>query len=104
MDIARVILGPIVTEKAERLKSVPARHVYTMRVAPEATKVDVKKALSRYYDLKADHVRIVRVRAKTRAIGDGRVMEKRHAFKKALVTLAKKSKPLDLSTFKHSAS
>jgi large subunit ribosomal protein L23 len=99
MDLSQVILGPIVTEKAERQKAAGPRHAYTMRIDPNATKVEVKKALLRYYDIEVEKVRVMRVRPKTRALGDGGVMEKRHSFKKAIVTLAPKSKPLDLASF-----
>ncbi len=98
MDLSRVIIGPVVTEKAERLKAAE-RHVHTLRIAPSATKVDVKKALKEFYDVEAVSVRILYTEPKTRSLGTG-VMEKRHRSKKALVTLAAESKPLDLSTFK----
>ena len=101
MDLTRVILGPIVTEKAERLKTGKHR-TYTMRVANAATKIEIKKALKEHYDLEAVSVRVMHVRPKTRNIGRGKDMEKRHAYKKALVTAAPKSKPLDLASFKTS--
>jgi len=99
MELSHVILGPIVTEKAERLKAAGPRHTHTLEVHPKATKIDVKNALQRYYDISVASVRIVKVSAKSRSLQDGKTMEKRHAFKKALVTLAPKSKQLDLSTF-----
>ncbi|MEK7590774.1 MAG: 50S ribosomal protein L23 [Patescibacteria group bacterium] len=101
MDLSRVIVGPIVTEKSERLKAGTHR-TYTMHIASEATKVDVKNALKRHYELDVTSVRVIWVRAKTRAIGHGAEMEKRHRYKKALVTAAAKSKPLDLASFKSS--
>ncbi len=98
MELTQVILGPIVTEKAERLKA-SAHHTYTMRVHPHATKIDVKNALRRFYEADVQTVRIVKVAAKTRPIQAGGTMEKRHAGKKALVTLKPKSKPIDLASF-----
>ncbi|MDD4319147.1 MAG: 50S ribosomal protein L23 [Candidatus Peribacteraceae bacterium] len=98
MDLSRIILGPVVTEKAERLKAAE-RHTHTIIVAPHATKIDVQKALERFYSVEVESVRIVKVRPKTRVLGNGKTMEKRHAAKKALVTLAKKSKQLDLASF-----
>jgi len=100
MDSSRVILGPIVTEKAERLKTSGERHVYTMRIAPDATKIDVKNTLRELYDAQVESVRVIKTRAKTRMLGNGKLMEKRHAGKKVLVTLAPKSKALDLSAFR----
>ncbi len=104
MDLSRVIIGPVVTEKAERLKagsgkSTGSKHTYTLRVVDEATKIDIKNALRTYYDVDVAKVRIVRTQTKTRMLGNGKSMEKRHSFKKALVTLAKKSKALDISAF-----
>ena len=98
MELSQVILGPIVTEKAERLKAA-AKHMYTMQVHPHATKIEVKKALLRFYDTEVESVRMLKVRPKQRQLGDGRVMEKRHGSKRAIVTLAPKSKPLDLASF-----
>jgi len=98
MDLSNVIIGPVVTEKAERLKTA-ATHTYSLRVDPAANKIDIKKAIKRFYDLDVVSVRIQWVRPKTRQLGAHAVMEKRHRMKKALVTLAPKSKPLDLSAF-----
>ena len=101
MDLSRVIIGPVITEKAERLKagSGSALHTYTLQVAPWATKIDIKSSLKTFYDVDVTAVRIVKTQAKKRNLGTGQVMEKRHSFKKALVTLASKSKALDISAF-----
>lgn len=99
MELSRVILGPVVTEKAERLK---AQNTYTLRVAGQATKIDVKNALRKYYDVDVAVVRVLNTVPKRRLIGAGVVMEKRHRNKHMIVRLAKKSKPLDLAAFKSS--
>ncbi|MBU0766558.1 50S ribosomal protein L23 [Patescibacteria group bacterium] len=96
MDLSRVILGSIVTEKSERLK---VNRTYTLKVAPDSTKIDIKAALKRYYDVNADSVRVMRVVAKNRAIRGG-TMQKRHPYKKVMVTLDKQSKTLDIANFK----
>ena len=97
MDLTAVILGPITTEKSERLK---AARTYTVRVHPKATKVEVEAALKTYWDCEVSSVRVQRVRGKTRAFGRGNVLEKRHPYKKAIVTLHPDSKPLDLAAFR----
>lgn len=97
MDLSRVIVGPIVTEKAERLKG---ERSYTFTVADGATKVEVVHALKRFYDVDAESVRVMRVRSKVRAAGPSRVFTKRSASKKAMVTISSKSKPLDLAQFR----
>lgn len=102
MSYARTILGPVVTEKAERLKAA-AKHIYTLWVAKSATKVDVKSALEHFYDVDVASVRVMLTRSKKRSFGAAaQTMVKRAAMKKVLVTLKPKSKPLDLTTFKHS--
>ncbi|PIR48405.1 50S ribosomal protein L23 [Candidatus Peregrinibacteria bacterium CG10_big_fil_rev_8_21_14_0_10_55_24] len=97
MDLSRVIIGPVVTEKAERLKT---QHVYTLQVDAQATKIDVCAALRRYYDVEVKQVRVLCVRPKFRAFGRSGVMRKRHPAKRVLVTLKPKSKPLDIATIK----
>lgn len=99
MDLSKVIIGPIVTEKAERLKAQEGKHTYTLRIAPWANKIDVKNSLKTFYDVEVTAVRIIKTQAKRRDLGAGKTMEKRHAFKKAMVTLAPKSKALDISAF-----
>ena len=96
MKLVRTILGQIVTEKSERMKA-GAKRIYTLKVSPDATKVDIKKACKTLYDVDVAEVKVMRVPQKTRAVGRGRTMEKRHVTKKALVTLTPDSKPLDLA-------
>ncbi|MDD5623560.1 MAG: 50S ribosomal protein L23 [Candidatus Peribacteraceae bacterium] len=98
MEFSRTILGPVVTEKAERLKT---KRTYVMHVAQGATKVDIKAALRHFYDVEVEDVRVFNVRPKERPVGQGRTMQKRAPARKALVTLTSKSKPLDLAVFKH---
>jgi len=100
MSYSRVILGPVVTEKAERQKA-QERHTYTLWADKSATKIDVKSALEHLYDVEVASVRVMRTKSKQRAFGAGQTMVKRPSRKKVLVTLRLKSKALDLSTFKH---
>ncbi|MEK7563531.1 MAG: 50S ribosomal protein L23 [Patescibacteria group bacterium] len=97
MELSRVILGPIVTEKAERLKATGK--TYTIRVAHAATKIEVKKALQEFYNVEAVSVRVMRTRGKSRNLGQGKIMEKRHPIKKMMITLSSDSKTLDLAAF-----
>lgn len=97
MDLSRAILGAVLTEKAERLKLAKT---YVLRVDQNATKVDVKNALKKFYGVTAKSVRVLRVRPKTRAVGMGKVMEKRHRSKRMMVTIADGT--LDLVKLKNS--
>lgn len=96
MNLTSVIVGEVVTEKAERLK---LQKVYTLKVDPRATKIDVKHALRKYYNVEPEKVGIIKVKPKRRTVGRGKSVEKRHRAKHALVKLSEKSKALDLSTF-----
>ncbi|MDD4628200.1 MAG: 50S ribosomal protein L23 [Candidatus Peribacteraceae bacterium] len=98
MNFARTILGPVVTEKAERLKAQP-KHTYTLFVNKNATKVDVRAAIEHFYDVKVEKVRVMKTKSKSRPFGNAQTMQKRASMKKVLVTLTKKSKALDLTTF-----
>lgn len=97
MELSRVIIGSLVTEKTERLKG---ERVYTLAVASDATKVEVENALKRFFDVEVMSVRVMRVRPKARWATAQRIFTKRSRFKKALVTLSDKSKGLDLAQFR----
>ncbi len=99
MNLSHVIIGPVVTEKAERLKT---QGTYVLRVKQEATKVDVKNALRQHYDVEVASVRVLRTAPKSRILGPGKSMEKRHRTKRMIVRLTKKSKALDLTTYRAS--
>lgn len=99
MDLSRIILGPIVTEKAERQK---AARSYTLSVHNAATKVDVKTALTKFYQVEVASIRVMRTPTKSRKLGAGKVMTKRHPSKRMMVTLTDKSSALDFSKFKAS--
>jgi large subunit ribosomal protein L23 len=97
MDITRIILGPVVTEKAEVMKTL---RVHTLKVRNEATKIDVKAALKKFYDVDVKSIRVMRTVHKSRTIGAGKEMVKRHPGKRMIVTLTEKSAILDFSKFK----
>ena len=66
MELSRVIIGPVVTEKAERQKVAAT---YTLNVHPAATKIDITRALKSFYDVDVASVRVHRIRPKVRAPG-----------------------------------
>lgn len=100
MHLSSLIIGPVITEKAEIQKLAKT---YTLRVQPHATKVDIKNALRRYYDVDVASIRVLRTVPKRRLVGQGTVMEKRHRTKRMIVRLTEKSKALDLTTFRTAA-
>lgn len=97
MLLTSVIIGPVVTEKAETKKA--ASKTYTLLVRDEATKIDVKNALRTLYGVEAAAVRSMHVRGKTRRVGQSRIFTKRRPAKKMIVTLTPKSPALDLTKF-----
>jgi large subunit ribosomal protein L23 len=98
MRLNHVILGPALTEKSERLKM---NRTYTLYVAPNSTKTEVKQALKEFYDVDVTSVRAMTIRAKTRALAPGKELTKRAHGRKVCVTLAPNSKTLDLASFKN---
>lgn len=80
----RVLVKPLVTEKATNLGSL---NQYAFIVSNSANKIDVAKAISEVYGVQPIKVNIIKVKGKV--INRGRVTGKRKDFKKALVTLKK---------------
>lgn len=97
MELTQVILGEVLTEKAQREQG---KKIALLRVHPHATKIDVRNALHRFFGVEASSIRMMHVRAKHRSFGQNQTMQKRAASKRAYVTLSAKSKALDLTAFK----
>ena len=84
---AASLISPHVTEKSTRASE---GGVYTFKVAKNANKPEIKKAVRELYGVRVDAVHIIHIPSKRR-FSRGRVgMEK--GYKKALVTLAKGEK------------
>lgn len=84
-----IIKTPHVTEKSSTAME-KGRYVFV--VSGTTNKIEVKKAFEKAFGEKVATVQMVNVRAKTRLAGKGTTIEKRHAFKKAIVTLVGKKK------------
>ena len=83
-----IIIKPIVTEKMTLLTE--KRNVYGFRVAPEANKIQIKKAVEELYNVTVLDVNTVNYpgKRKSRYTKTGLISGKTAAFKKAMVTLA----------------
>jgi large subunit ribosomal protein L23 len=82
-----VLRRPIVTEKSNYLNS--DLHQYVFEVASDATKSMVKSAVEALFDVDVVRVNIVNVPARrTRRARSRRLLIRRSAYKKAIVTLA----------------
>ena len=78
-----VLLGPIVTEKATSL-SENGQIVFKVRI--DATKVQIRRAVERLFDVKVTRVNTIRVTGKTKLFRQ--TLGRRSNYKKAVVTLA----------------
>ena len=83
----RILVSPVVTEKATTLVS---ENKYEFEVASDANKIEVKKAIKNVYGFEPLDVNIINVRGKRASYG--RVEGKRSNWKKAIVTLKKGDK------------
>ncbi len=85
-----IILAPVVTERS---MAGFANKKYTFRVANDATKVDIARAVEQKFGVKVAKVNTVNVRGHVRRMGRYEGMTA--AWKKAVVTLDKDSKTID---------
>jgi large subunit ribosomal protein L23 len=83
MDLHDVIIRPIITEKSHELMQ---ENKYTFRVAREATKPEIKRAVEAIFKVPVVEVRTMNVRGKLRR--QGRTAGYRPNWKKAIVKVA----------------
>lgn len=100
MNTHTTIIEPITTEKSTMLSD---KAKYVFKVAPNATKIDVKNAIKAIYDADVDKVNISYIKPKTRLMRGRHIIEKRGTSKKAVVTI-KGGKTIDITKFKESKS
>ncbi|MCL2519667.1 MAG: 50S ribosomal protein L23 [Spirochaetaceae bacterium] len=91
MDINNIIIKPVLTEKSSLLRE-KAKKVYVFKVAKQANKLEVMKAIKEIFAIEPLSCTIVNVRGKKRANIPYRGSVKRGfgktaAWKKAYVTL-----------------
>jgi large subunit ribosomal protein L23 len=84
-DPRTVVLEPVVTEKATRDRE--AKNEVAFKVARDANKVEIRKAVEELFDVVVTDVRTMSVRGKLKRLG--RFEGRRAAWKKAIVTLKK---------------
>jgi len=80
----QILLAPHVSEKTAIATEMEGRH--TFRVAPDATKLEVRKAVEKLFDVSVRGVQMVNVPGKTKRFGSKQ--GKRSDWKKAIVRLA----------------
>ena len=79
-----MLLGPHITEKAASATGSATQVAF--KVATDASKLEVKKAVEKLFEVKVEGVRVINVKGKTRRTKTG--MGKRSDWKKAYVRLA----------------
>lgn len=82
--IYKVLLGPVVSEKASLAADADNQVVF--KVLPSATKLEIKNAVQALFDVKVEQVRVLNVKGKTRRTRFG--IGRRSDWKKAYVRLA----------------
>jgi len=82
--IFKVLLGPHISEKATVVADRDGQFVF--RVAPDATKPEIKQAVEQLFEVKVRNVQVVNIKGKTKRTARG--MGKRNDLRKAYVRLA----------------
>ncbi len=82
--LSKIILGPVVAEKASRVAE--DHNQVVLKVLPNANKAEIKKAVESLFDVKVAAVSTANVKGKVKRVG--RSFGKRSDWKKAYVTLA----------------
>lgn len=82
-----VLLGPHVSEKASIVAENSQQVVF--KVAPDATKPEIKKAVEQLFDVKVESVQVLNQKGKTKRTARG--LGKRSDVRKAYVRLAEGS-------------
>ena len=85
-----IILKPVITEKS--MTGIPGKK-YTFKVATDATKVDIARAVEELFKVQVAKVNTVSMRGQMRRMG--RYAGYTASWKKAIVTLKADSKPIE---------
>ena len=93
MEAQKIILEPIMTEKS--YAGIPNK-IYTFKVALNANKIEIKKAVEELFEVQVARVNttIVKGKTRTRNTRNGQVVGRTSDYKKAVVFLAEQSKPI----------
>lgn len=81
--LMKILLEPRVTEKSTF--TVDKHRQFVFRVAPEATKPDIRKAVEKMFEVEVDSVQVLNVHGKSKMFR--RARGKRRDWKKAYVRL-----------------
>lgn len=79
----QVLQAPHVSEKATWGADSKGQHVF--RVAPDATKPEIRKAVERLFEVEVDSVQVLNVKGKNKRFGQ--IQGRRNGWRKAIVRL-----------------
>ncbi|RMH51702.1 MAG: 50S ribosomal protein L23 [Zetaproteobacteria bacterium] len=82
-DDFQVLLRPVVTEKSYQAQA--AANQYVFRVAPTATKLQIRRAVERIFGVRVERVQVANMPAKPKR--RGMRMGRRSGYRKAVVRL-----------------
>ena len=82
--LMQVLLGPHVSEKSSA--AAESGNQIVLRVRPDATKVEIRRAVELLFEVKVEDVSVTRVRGKAKRFGQRR--GQRQDWKKAYIRLA----------------
>jgi len=83
-DARQLLDRALISEKGTQLRE--RSNQYTFRVRPEATKIDIKRAVESVFGVRVTDVRTMNMQGKMKRVGVHR--GRRSEWKKAVVTLA----------------
>ncbi len=89
MDYTKILLRPVVTEKATMLREQADQVAFF--VDPKANKIEIGKAVEEAFKVKVEKVNVVTVKPRRR-MRQGRVKGRISGYRKAYVTLAQGDK------------
>ena len=101
MDINKIIIGPLLTEKGATLTE--SLNKYLFKVERASNKIEIKKAIESKFNVKVKKVSVINVKGKMKSMSvksSGRTIRtqgKKSSWKKAIVTLGKDSS-IDLTS------
>ncbi|MET0072330.1 MAG: 50S ribosomal protein L23 [Candidatus Thiodiazotropha sp.] len=81
--LMKVLLSPVVSEKSSVVAD--SNQQYTFRVATDATKREIAKAVEKLFEVEVERVQVVNCKGKQKRFGQ--VMGRRSDWKKAYVRL-----------------
>ena len=90
-DPRDIILAPVISEKSYGLLE---DNVYTFIVHPDSNKTQIKIAIEKIFAVKVDSVNTANRKGKRKRTRSG--FGRRRSTKRAIVTLSKDSKPIDV--------